>query len=118
MDKIPEVGKTYKFYDDGKRSPSRTYEATVIRIVSYDEEILVNKYNYEIDDFILTPIQEIHKEKVENRNWIFSKTTDYFVECEIPKYDDNTIWFARTKSGGWFSMDIQSGWQSGELDVK
>ena len=32
-------------------------------------------------------------------------------------YDDNLIWFARDTSGGWFSMDIQSDWQSGRLDV-
>lgn len=115
---LPEIGKTYKFYDDGKRSPSRTYDATVIRVVPYDEEIFVDKYDYEIDNFISTPIQEVHKKEVEQYDWIFAKTTDYFVECEILKYDDNTIWFVRTKYGGWFSMDIQSDWQSGELDVK
>ena len=29
----------------------------------------------------------------------------------------NCIWFARTKYGTWFSMDIQSNWQGGLLDV-
>ncbi|MFR6305656.1 MAG: hypothetical protein ACLUNR_02360 [Bacilli bacterium] len=43
--------------------------------------------------------------------------TDYFIGCYIPKYDNNLIWFARTKYGTWFSMDIQSNWQGGLLDV-
>lgn len=122
MNKIPEIGKTYKFYDNGVKSPSRTYEATVIRIVPYNEEVILKKYIYNFDNdtnsFLLVPIQGIHKREVEKYDWIFAKTTDYFVECKIPKYDDNTIWFARTKNGGWFSMDIQNCWQSGELDVK
>lgn len=47
--------------------------------------------------------------------WCYAEETDYFIECAIPKYDENTIWFARHVSGGWFSMDIQQSWMSGEL---
>lgn len=32
-------------------------------------------------------------------------------------YDENIIWFVRTVQGGWFSIDVQSSWQSGSLDV-
>ena len=32
-------------------------------------------------------------------------------------YDENIIWFVRTVQGGWFSIDVQSSWQSGYLDV-
>ena len=32
-------------------------------------------------------------------------------------YDENTIWFVRTVQGGWFSIDVQSSWQYGSLDV-
>lgn len=47
--------------------------------------------------------------------WCYAEETDYFIECSIPEYDKNTIWFARHVSGGWFSMDIQQSWMSGEL---
>ena len=49
--------------------------------------------------------------------WLYAEETDFFVECEIPGYDENTIWFVRTVQGGWFSIDVQSSWQSGYLDV-
>ena len=32
-------------------------------------------------------------------------------------YDENIIWFVRTVQGGWFSIDVQSSWQYGSLDV-
>ena len=47
--------------------------------------------------------------------WCYAEETDFFVECSIPEYDENTIWFVRHVSGGWFSMDIQQGWMSGKL---
>ena len=33
------------------------------------------------------------------------------------KYHKYNLWFARTKDGGWYSLDIQSSWQGGRLDV-
>lgn len=50
-------------------------------------------------------------------SWIYAPITDYFVEVSCPKYDKYNLWFARTKDGGWYSLDIQSGWQGGRLDV-
>lgn len=47
--------------------------------------------------------------------WCYAEETDFFVECSIPNYDENTIWFVRHVSGGWFSMDIQHSWMSGTL---
>jgi hypothetical protein len=60
---------------------------------------------------------DIHSNEIKNCDWIFAPETDYFIEASCPVYDDNNLWFARTKDGGWFSMNIQSWWQSGELDV-
>ena len=114
---VPEVGKEYLFFDDGKTSPSRIFKAKVLRVIPYSEEVYVDKYYYDLGSLIPTSIQDVHKEEVEECDWIYTSETDYFVECSIPKYDDNTIWFARTKDGGWFSMNIQSSWQSGRLDV-
>ena len=114
---VPEVGKEYIFFDDGKTSYSRIYKAKVLRVIPYSEEVYVDKYDYDTQCLISTFIQEVHKEEAENFNWIYTPETDYFIECSIPKYDDNTIWFAQTKDGGWFSMNIQTDWQSGRLDV-
>lgn len=136
MDRVPEVGKTYTFYDDGKLS--RPYEAKVLRVIPYNEDIIVDKFDYDLGSTVPTLLKEIHKEAVDNHRqrenfvvinnhgadstpgspWLYAEDTDYFIECEIPEYDDNPIWFARMIDGGWFSMDIQSSWQSGELDVE
>lgn len=132
---IPEIGKEYYFFDDGKISPSRCYKAKVLRVVPYEEEIMVDGYETYSDQIIPRRLQEIHKETVDDHRqsenftvlngspttpgtpWLYSEETDFFVECEIPGYDENKIWFARTIHGGWFSMNIQSSWQSGRLDV-
>lgn len=132
---IPEIGKEYYFFDDGKLSPSRCFKAKVIRVIPYEEEILVDWYDYNVEMTYPRLLKEIHKEIVDDHRqsekftvlngspttprspWLYSEETDFFVECEIPGYDDNTIWFSRTIDGGWFSMDIQNSWQSGRLDV-
>lgn len=133
---IPEVGKWYYFFDDGKISPSRCYKAKVIRVVPYNANIFVDKFDYKENKTVATPIQTVHKNEVDDHRqsenfimigrgggvkpgdpWLYAETTDFFVECEIPGYDENTLWFARTVDGGWFSMEIQSSWQCGSLDV-
>lgn len=40
--KIPEINKEYKFYDDGKITYSRQYDATVINIIDKKSS---KKYN-------------------------------------------------------------------------
>lgn len=120
---IPEVGKFYHFFDDGKLSPGRHYICKVEQIVSesnanniiikdipvWDDNNKCYRENITLTDCWL-------KEK-ECNNWIYAPITDYFVEVSCPKYDKYNLWFARTKDGGWFSLDIQSGWQGGRLDV-
>lgn len=124
---IPEVGKFYHFFDDGKTSASRHYICKVERIVPFEESkniILSTPRGENIDEngkfenvFINMSLEDIWKEEVQQCDWLYEKETDYFLEVSCPVYDDNNLWFARTKYGGWFSMDIQSWWQSGELDV-
>lgn len=120
---IPEVGKFYHFFDDGKLSPGRHYICKVEQIVSesnandiiikdipvWDDNNECYRENSTLADCWL-------KEK-ECNNWIYAPITDYFVEVSCPKYDKYNLWFARAKDGGWFSLDIQSGWQGGRLDV-
>ena len=125
MKPIPEIGKFYHFFDDGKTSPGRHYICKVERILTMDEAknepIVVPNWAecLERDDltYTLTTIYDNWQDEIERCDWLFDTETDYFIECSCPKYDENNLWFVRTKDGGWFSMDIQSSWQGGTLDV-
>ena len=120
---VPQVGRQYHFFDDGKITPSRHSIATVTRVVPFSEAdsiiVKVREWDEEIDDpiYVDKHITEVWKNDVIEHYWIMNAETDYLIECSIPDYDDNLIWFARDYAGGWFSMDIQSDWQAGRLDV-
>ena len=128
---VPVIGKYYYFFDEGKTSPSRCYKAKVVRVIPYDEcDLEYEIYDYYCDCKISKTLKDIHKEEVDEnftvlnggdttpgKPWLYAEETDFFVECEIPGYDENTIWFVRTVQGGWFSIDVQSSWQHGSLDV-
>ncbi len=133
--KIPILENNYYFFDDGKTSPSRCYKAKVINIIPYNKCDKVFEIPYE-KTTILKSLKEIHKDEVDSHRqsgnlkilskgastepgspWLYAEKTDFFIECEIPGYDENNIWFARDVSGGWFSLEIQDNWQSGRLDV-
>ena len=121
MKVIPEIEKYYHFFDDGKTSLNRHYICRCERIVTPDEarKIMVevpNKYMDDVKDSV-SLYDHWHDNEVPNAYWLYSEDTDYFIECSCPKYDDNNLWFVRTVDGGWFSMDIQSFWQGGILDV-
>ena len=100
---IPKVNQTCMFFDDGKISYSRMYQATVKQVMVYDDA----------PDKVKKAFERESKE----HDWIWNNTTDYIVACEIKDYDRNLIWFARTVDGGWFSMDVDKSWQGGRLDI-
>lgn len=100
---IPKVNQTCMFFDDGKISYSRMYQARVKQVMVYDD--------------VPDKVKKAFERESKTHNWIWNKTTDYIVACEIKDYDKNLIWFARTVDGGWFSMDVDSAWQSGRLDI-
>ena len=100
---IPKKRQIYNFFDDGKCSPSRLYKAYVKKVIPF------NKADIHLKIHLVNSAL--------NCSWIWNGDTDYFIGCYIPKYDNHLIWFARTKYGTWFSMDIQSNWQGGLLDV-
>lgn len=103
---IPEIGKTYAFFDDGKTGFSRRYKATVTGIIPL--HLIREKY------------PELYyswqRETICTHN-LYANSTDYFVECSIPKYDDGFVYFVRDKNDDWFSIDYPHGWMSGLLDV-
>ena len=123
---IPEVGKEYHFWDDGKCSASRHYVCRCERLIPYKEakdiEFTLREYlspytkDSQYREF-KSNLLEIWKDAVKKHDWIFAEDTDYFIEISCPKYDENLLYAARTKWGGWFTMDIQTSWQGGDFDV-
>lgn len=99
MKTIPEVGKTYNCFDDGKIRESRLYTVDVVKVVPFNQ----------IDKETLIKWEEL----VHECDWLFSKETDYFVKTE--NGEDGDAIFVRTLDGGWFS--IGEFMNSGRLDV-
>jgi hypothetical protein len=93
---IPEVGKEYHAFDDGKIKPSRHEIIKIVELIPFteaDKELL-----------------EEWKQNVEECYWLYAPETDYFAKAE---YEDETSYFVRTEDGGWFSM----GWFGSRLDI-
>lgn len=132
MNDVPIVGKKYYFFDDGKTSPSRCYVAVVREVLTKKQAKTRDLYYYN-SRTIMTLYDIWRKEVDEHRQeenfkvftkdttigapWLYAEDTDYFVACVIPDYDNNRIWFVRDIYGDWFSLDVQSSWQSGRLDI-
>lgn len=100
---IPKVNQTCMFFDDGKISYSRMYQATVKQVMVYDDAP--------------DKVKKAFERESKTHDWIWNNTTDYIIACDIKDYDKNLIWFARTLDGGWFSMDVDKSWQGGRLDI-
>lgn len=138
---VPQIGKDYHFFDDGKIRDSRHYIGTVMEILT-EEEAREKKLRTYINDDNTTEgmdceydeasdtfytdmsLSEIRKREYSNHlntescsSWLYAKETDCYIGVSIPEYDENIIWFVRDIDGGWFSMSIQDSWQCGRLDV-
>lgn len=133
---IPKVGSSYHFFDDGKITESRHYMATVLDVITPEQtkNIMFNRVDDEVSFEI--SLYEIWRNEIDDHRqstnfkviaagasmevgapWLYAEETDYFVKCSIPEYDENDVWFVRTVNGGWFSLDTNSWWMSGELDI-
>lgn len=133
---IPKIGNSYHFFDDGKIKESRHYIATVLDIVTPEQtkNIMFSRADDEVSFEI--SLYEIWRNEIDDHRqstnfkviaagvsmevgapWLYAEETDYFIKCSIPEYDENDVWFVRTVNGGWFSLDTNSWWMSGELDV-
>ena len=124
--RIPKVGEKLHFFDDGKSGDSRHYFAIVTHILTseqakriyIDSSAFCELNNFEKDENLKSiTLVDIHFYEVNNCDWLYAPETDYFVGCAIPEFDDHILWFVRTKDGYWFSMNVQSCWQGGFLDV-
>ena len=98
---LPEIGKTYNCFDDGKIRESRMYQVTINEIVPFEKA----------DNELL----ELWEEEGLPSYWLFEKT-DYFIKFTSNEFkDEPNGFFARTKDGGWFGLGKY--WNSGRLDV-
>ena len=68
MKNLPEIGKTYNCFDDGKIRKSRMYQVTITEIIPFEKA----------DNEIL----ELWKETISSCYWLFDKT-DYFIKFTI-----------------------------------
>ena len=98
---LPEIGRTYNCFDDGKITESRMYQVTIDEIIPFEKA----------DNELL----ELWEEEGLPSYWLFDKT-DYFIKFTSNEFKDepNGV-FARTKGGGWFGLGNY--WNSGRLDI-
>ena len=96
---VPEVGKEYNAFDDGKIRPSRLEHVKIVEVIPFDkaDEVLLNTW----------------KQEVEECYWLYAEETDYFVKANCVQPDTGAQWFVRTEDGGWFSL----GWWGSRLDA-
>ena len=100
---VPEVGKKYHCFDDGKIRFSRHYIVEISEVLSY----CAFKKKY-------PKLFKKYTSLVKMCYWLYAKSTDFFVVCEKGENGEPAV-FVRTKDGGWFS--IGDFINSGELDV-
>ena len=98
---LPEIGKTYNCFDDGKIRESRMYQVTIDEIIPFEKA----------DKQLL----ELWEEEGLSCDWLFDKT-DYFIKFTSTEFkDEPKRVFARTKNGWWFGLGNY--WNSGRLDI-
>lgn len=102
---VPEVGKEYHIFDDGKISFGRHYVAKVTEVLPFEK--------------VANPESQLYRaweENIMEAYWLFAQDTDYFVKAES-SYDNNPLFFVRTVDGGWFSIDYPNVWMGARLDI-
>mgnify|MGYP003312092467 CR=1 FL=1 len=102
---VPEVGKEYHIFDDGKISPSRHFIAKITAVLPFEK--------------VADPESQLYRaweENIMEAHWLFAQDTDYFIKAES-SYDKNPLFFVRTADGGWFSIDYPDCWMGARLDI-
>lgn len=119
---LPKVREYYHFFDDGKITPTRHYIAKCLEIIPFEKfkSIQIDGipiFNEDVEITVTKSLYDVWQEEQKDCDFLYAKKTDYAIKCNCPIYDENDLYFVRTKNGGWFSINIQSSWQSGRLDV-
>ena len=100
---IPEVGKRYHCFDDGKITFSRHFIIKVDEVLNFMQ--FKKKYPEMVKQYI---------EQTKDCYWLYARRTDKFVITFKGENNEPGV-YVRTKDGGWFG--IGNWWNSAELDV-
>lgn len=119
---IPEVGKTYKFFDKGRMRFSGIYDAIVTQIMTIEES---KKYILKFPNNSTTNLYDFWKKEINSKvipyrvekHWLYERNTDYFVFCNIPEYSNFPVIFVRDIENRWFSLGYPNSFDVGLLDV-
>lgn len=100
---VPEVGKTYHCFDDGKITFSRHFTIQVDEVLGYIQ--FKKKYPQEFRKY---------RDAVKERYWLLSTHSDKFIITSHGENNELGV-YVRTKRGGWFGIGYY--WNSAALDV-
>lgn len=98
-DIFPQIGKTYKCYDDGKVKKSREYNVTVKNIIEIDK--LDNSYES-------IKLRKLLNYNIKEYDWVFGHLDHkYLLEITSDEYEnlkDKSLYMAKTLNGDWFGL--------------
>ena len=102
---LPEIGKTYFAYDDGKIRVTREYQVKVLDILTYKQ--------------LPKEIKRLWRQRAIESYWLFSPKSDYFIKAVRLEVDNGKEqYFARTHGNTWFGVSNTGDWDyCGELDT-
>ena len=103
MKPVPEVGKKYHCFDDGKIRFSRHFIIQVDEVLGFIQ--FRKKYPELFEQYI---------ESVKRSYWLYSTHSDKFVITHKGENNELGV-YVRTKQGGWFGAGAW--WNSATLDV-
>ena len=103
MQPVPEVGKKYHCFDDGKITFGRHFIIQVDEVLGHQQ--FKKRYPEEFQQY---------RQAVKNCYWLYSTHSDKFVITYNGENDELGV-YVRTKQGGWFG--IGDYWNSARLDV-
>lgn len=113
---LPEVGKKYWHYDDGKIRPSRQETVVINKILPFSEisEELRNKISKEIEeyDWIYNNIDDYF----DTNNYIIFATNLDMIGHPWDKGDEEIIYLL-DKKDKWYGFGVNCYWNQGQLDV-
>jgi len=91
---IPEVGKVYHLFDDGKIRLSRHCLMECVEVIPFKEFSKNPKY---------AELFKTWREEVKECDWLYSETTDYIVGCRYKEHPkEKVLYFARTVEWKWW----------------
>ena len=108
MQPVPEVGKKYHCFDDGKITFSRHYIIEVTEVLGH------NAFKKKYPEMFQTYLDESRQ-----CYWLYSRSSDKFIICHAKEDRQESFDLevaVRTKQGGWFTIGKDS-FYCGTFDV-